>query len=65
LIQVPDQAITVFYDDGESINVQSISAAAGEPSRILTNRDTKDIMTFGIANFKDTTAIYLAWLNRK
>jgi hypothetical protein len=65
LIQVPDQSINLFYDDGESINVQSISAAAGEPSRILTVRLPEDIMTFGIANFKDTTSIYLAWLNRK
>jgi hypothetical protein len=65
LIQVPDQSINVFYDDGESINVQSISAAAGEPSRILTVRLPEEIMTFGIANFKDTTSIYLAWLNRK
>lgn len=60
LIQVPDQPITVFYDDGETIKSQSID---GMGSQTLAVRDMKDMMTFGISTFKDQTSIYLAWQN--
>ncbi len=63
LVQVPNQPISLFYDDFDSINVQLIDGSG--PSIKFTPREQRDSMTFSVTNFKDDTAAYLTYLDSK